>query len=128
MQRSVRAMAVSGALFLLMTGMASAAEICANGTVSPGQESCLGPLSANSSMEATGTGFGKQLRFRVYWQDIYGNKTLIDDGPESLTFTGVWDDGTSPSLFPGQFIVCAKRPGSHTEPASYRICLNPDSL
>jgi hypothetical protein len=128
MQRSVRRVMVFGALFLLVAGMASAAQICSYGTVSPGNENCLGPISANSSMMATGSGSGKQLRFRVYWQDIYGNQTLLDDGPPSLTFTGVWDDGTSPHLFPGQFIICAKRPASYTNPAEYEICLDPDYL
>lgn len=127
MQRSVRRMAVFGALFLLVAGMASAAQICATGTVYPGQENCLGTISASSSMEAMGSGFNRNVRFRVYWQDIYGDLTLLYDYV-SLSFTAVWDDGTSPHLFPGQFIVCAKRPSSYTEAATYKICLNPDYL
>jgi len=127
MQRSVRVMMVSGALFLLMTGMATAAPICATGMVGPGLESCLGPISANSSMKAMGSGDLRNLRFRVYWVNSLGVQTLLYDAT-SLSFTAVWDDGTSPNLFPGQFIVCAKRPASYTNPADYEICLDPDYL
>ncbi len=126
MQRSVQRMMVFGALFLMVTGMASAAQICSYGTVSPGQESCLGPIYANSSLEAMGSGNLRNLRFRVY-QNVFGKYLTLYDAT-SLSFTAIWDDGTSPNLFPGEFVICAKRPTSYTNPADYEICLHPDYL
>lgn len=128
MQRFTRIIGLTAILLLLMgPEIVSATQICSNGTVNPGEEDCLGPISATSSVEIMGSGSGRNLRFRIYWAASGTPTTLLYD-QTALSFTAVWNSGTSPTLFPGVFKVCGKRPTTDTNGAQYQLCINPDYL
>lgn len=122
-QKHIGLALVLGVLLLAAVPVQAASVCHPTVSVAPGDTVCSPFVYLTSNATATGSGHLKNFRFTVLWSSSpTGPWTTIYDYT-SLSFTAVWDSGTSPSYFPGYFKTCGKRPGGDANPGDLDVCI-----